>query len=534
MCKELCVLRSVDKSVFIVLGIWFMFLFVLNLLLPAQSDDLGATFGGFDAAYYAFMNWNPRLGNLILVSYMAGLANMAFYFDFLNACVGTGFIFLIFFLIYGRIPRDFHDSVILIVIVFFFMLHAPFGDFFLWATSSCVYTWGYCILALVLIPYRLLLNTILLKLNKNTTMFAPHTQLDTSLHQVNTTTSFSFKYLFYSLGFFILTFLAGMCSQVGGIIIFLALVALACYTHFFKKTKLPSWYYIGMFGILLGWLVLYFAPGSIKRQELFIQMNLGFYSLKDLWKMSILEKLERISICFQSVMHDGIFNIIGLSVIIVIVERIKAGVSKIALLTPLAVVIGIIIVFVKFKFNFGGLGDVFYVPLILGFHYFFFRFYQKQKKEVLSRIFLKLFWLLILYYGLSLVLIQVRVPSRGLILYFLISMGIFLFLYQECICYLQATNKNIKRFQYAITIACCILGFYVLIAYTDGRIKWDTMVESIQEQKREGREDIVIDAKTFKRIYWHYGSWDGIGHDPHGWRNPFYAKYFGVKTILAK
>ena len=163
-----------------------------------------------------------------------------------------------------------------------------------------------------------------------------------------------------------------MCSQVGGIIIFLALVALACYTHFFKKTKLPSWYYIGMFGILLGWLVLYFAPGSIKRQELFIQMNLGFYSLKDLWKMSILEKLERISICFQSVMHDGIFNIIGLSVIIVIVERIKAGVSKIALLTPLAVVIGIIIVFVKFKFNFSGLGDLFYVPLILGFHYFFF------------------------------------------------------------------------------------------------------------------------------------------------------------------
>ena len=90
-------------------------------------------------------------------------------------------------------------------------------------------------------------------------------------------------------------------------------------------------------------------------------------------------------------MRGGIFTIIGLSVIIVIVERIKAGVSKIALLTPLAVVIGIIIVFVKFKFNFSGLGDLFYVPLILGFHYFFFRFYQKQKKEVLSRIFLKLY-----------------------------------------------------------------------------------------------------------------------------------------------
>ena len=120
------------------LGIWFVFLFVLNLLTPTQGDELGdpklflpmqsyggeVVFGGIESAYGAFMNWNPRLGNLILVSYMAGLANMAFYFDFLNACVGTGFIFLIFFLIYGRIPKDFHDSVILIVIVFFFLLYS--------------------------------------------------------------------------------------------------------------------------------------------------------------------------------------------------------------------------------------------------------------------------------------------------------------------------------------------------------------------------------------------------------------------------
>ena len=185
MCKESCVLRSVDKSVYIVLGVWFVFLFVLNLLVPTQSDELGdpklflpmqsyggeVVFGGIESAYGAFMNWNPRLGNLILVSCMAGLSEMPPYFDFLNACVGTGFIFLIFFLIYGRIPKDFHDSVILIVIVFFFMLHAPFGDFFLWTGGSLNYLWGYSLIGIALIPYRLLLNTILLKLNKNTTMF---------------------------------------------------------------------------------------------------------------------------------------------------------------------------------------------------------------------------------------------------------------------------------------------------------------------------------------------------------------------------
>ena len=104
---------------------------------------------------------------------MSGLSEMPPYFDFLNACVGTGFIFLIFFLIYGHIPKDFHDSVILIVIVFFFLLYAPFGDNFLYTGSSLNYLWGYTLIGIALIPYRLLLNTILLKLNKHTTMFAP-------------------------------------------------------------------------------------------------------------------------------------------------------------------------------------------------------------------------------------------------------------------------------------------------------------------------------------------------------------------------
>ena len=194
---------------------------------------------------------------------MAGLSEMPPYFDFLNACVGTGFIFLIFFLIYGRIPRDFHDSVILIVILFFFMLHAPFGDFFLWTGGSLNYLWGYSLIGIALIPYRLLLNTILLKLNKNTTMFAPlPPQLDTSSNQVSVTTSFSIKIFFYNLGFFILAFLAGMCSEVGGIIVLLTLITFGFYIRFIKKITLPSWYYIGIFGILLGWLVLYFAPGS--------------------------------------------------------------------------------------------------------------------------------------------------------------------------------------------------------------------------------------------------------------------------------
>ena len=108
--------------------------------------------------------------------------------------------------------------------------------------------------------------------------------------------------------------------------------------------------------------------------------------------MSILEKLQRISACFKNVMRGGIFTIIGLSVIIVIVERIKSGVSKVRLFGGLVLLIALIAICIKLKVY--GLVDFSCVCIILGFHYFFFRFYQKQKKEVLSRIFLKLFVLI--------------------------------------------------------------------------------------------------------------------------------------------
>ena len=108
--------------------------------------------------------------------------------------------------------------------------------------------------------------------------------------------------------------------------------------------------------------------------------------------MSILEKLQRISACFKNVMRGGIFTIIELSVIIVIVERIKSGVSKVRLFGGLVLLIALIAICIKLKVY--GLVDFSCVCIILGFHYFFFRFYQKQKKEVLSRIFLKLFVLI--------------------------------------------------------------------------------------------------------------------------------------------
>lgn len=68
----------------------------------------------------------------------------------------------------------------------------------------------------------------------------------------------------------------------------------------------------------------------------------------------------------------------------------------------------------------------------------------------------------------------------------------------------------------------------------DGRLKWERMLDSIQEQKMQGKEEIVVSAKTFQSFYRKYGDWGNPGEDPSVWPNTTYAHYYGVKSFVAK
>lgn len=499
------------------MGIWGIFLFSLNTIFPTQSDDLGAGFGGLQGAIHAFMTWNARFGNLLLVSYMAGLAP-TIYFSILNTLVGTIFVYVFFLLIFARKPSGFDDMVILALIMLCLMCHSAFGELFLWAAGALNYTWGYLIIALSLLPYRLF--------------------WDKHFHALDTLESKPksiFLTRLYLVLFFIVSFIAGLSSEVLGIIIIFLHVCGFIYIKI-KHVRLPLWYYAGFVGITLGWLTLYFSPGPAMR----LNYVSGYLSIAQLFHLSIFELLQRTSNVFNSFMRPALFTLVAICLIIVINERIKAGISKLKILYFFIGMGFIIATFIFFSKKYSlKIDDIIYTIMILSFLFYFYRFYLKRSNtgyyNFLSSLFYKMFIIIALYFFFSLVALQIGIPGRAKFGHTLFLIFGIIIMYLDFLKFFggSASDKG-KRLQYIILCMCAIIAIFVASAYIHGRIKWDRMLDSIEMQKSEGKVDIVVDSNTFKSFYWHYGGWGNPNGNPNDWPNTAYAKYFHVRSFCAK
>ena len=60
------------------------------------------------------------------------------------------------------------------------------------------------------------------------------------------------------------------------------------------------------------------------------------------------------------------------------------------------------------------------------------------------------------------------------------------------------------------------------------------MEQSIEQQKRNGIRDIVVDEATFKSRYWGYGDWGNPIVGDGDWVNVLYAKVYEVETFAVK
>lgn len=133
----------------------FVFLLLLNLLLPMQSDDFDAYFSsqsGFEAIKQFYFHWNARIGELLHKGYLGAIN--PYLFDFLNAIVGVAFIISFFVLIFGKLPCNQKDGAILAFILFVFMAFCGFGGVFLWGSGSLNYLWGLLFIMIFLLPFR--------------------------------------------------------------------------------------------------------------------------------------------------------------------------------------------------------------------------------------------------------------------------------------------------------------------------------------------------------------------------------------------
>ena len=129
-----------------IFSITYIFLFILNAFFPTQSDDFGRTLGGIKSAINSYLTWNGRLGELFLVSFGSYFSTTPFY-ALINAFIGSTVLFLLFYIIFDRFPKDLSDISIYCIIVLFIMIDPcfSFGSVFYWAAGSFnyLYSWFY-------------------------------------------------------------------------------------------------------------------------------------------------------------------------------------------------------------------------------------------------------------------------------------------------------------------------------------------------------------------------------------------------------
>nr|WP_280524187.1 DUF6056 family protein [Helicobacter marmotae] len=501
---------------FCVLGV---FLLLLNCLLPTQSDDLGASAEGLKGAWRSYMHWNGRIFEMLRVAYVASIAP-SIYFALLNTLIALAFILGFFVFIFGRLPRGFDDMMILSILMLIIMFRSAFGAIFLWAAGSLNYLWAYCALIYCFIPYRLYWGRV----------------FDKSSHSQSLVASCSIGLaLLQAIGLFVLCFIGGMSSEMIGIVALLVHIGFLIYA-LRAHLRLPLWYYSGIVGLLLGWLALYFSPGHMERAAVWWELmgRESFYLLSDIWHMSLLAQIKHLNIVYQKFVPLSAFMIV-IPILFVCYERIKAGMKPIYLF-PCIIALVLWFVFVR---HCGKIHSylVYVVPLLhfvlaIGFFAFMMRFYHRQKREDLAKLFAKLliaFLLFCLFVGST---IQVGIPSRARLVYVLIGAVMVIFVYRQwCV---MLGGQKARRVQNIILALCIAYGIFVLSSYIHGRIKWNAMLDSIEEQKLAGKQEVIVKASTFKSFYHQYGDWGNPGANPNEWPNTSYAHYFGVKSFIVQ
>lgn len=278
---------------------------MLNALFPAQSDDLGAHIGTVKSIKHSYLHWNARLGELLRVWFGSYLASTP-YFAFVNPLFCVGFLYLLFGLLFGRVPRlsiaqksattqldkstmDFSDLAILCFILLVFMLNRGFGAIFFWAAGSLNYLWAYCLILAFCLPYRMLLAK----------SFAPQAKAHTKPTPQTKITPYTKENL-KSCAMLILGILAGLSSEFSIVLIIFAFVFFIF--AFYKGVKLPTWAYFGIVGLAIGFCALYFSPGHAHRAEVVKNLYGGYASLSDIWAMSAGEKYARFASIFSEKM----------------------------------------------------------------------------------------------------------------------------------------------------------------------------------------------------------------------------------------
>lgn len=492
------------KNVFFMFSVFCGFL-VFNLIFPPQTDDISFYIENIthpDRGFlHAYLETNGKFGEQIW-KFFASKYIHSLWLEILNSLFSTFFVFSFFFLIFARLPKtrlDYYSMFLFLVMV----INMCFASTFLWMAGNLNYIWGISFIFAFLIPYRVFWEKILCNSKESEKMVLC-------------------KYLCSPPPFilFFLGIMAGWSSETLSLIVSIFILLSIFYARQ-KKLNLPLWYFIGFLGIVCGWLILFFSPGAaIRAMALdsdhtvpFLERN--FVTISEFFKASFFEQIGRINFTFNEACRKS-FGFFLLCLSWYYLWK-KYGWTRKTLLLGVFLSFLIVIVYFLLK-NYCAL-------LLYGCVLFMLIEMTRIDKRFLFFIVIFIAWMVT---GLLLVQFKGHVGLRarigeGLMLSIMLIL-MFRDFYQQ-IKYKKFLEK-IVVFVFSVSVVANLVN-WSYYAY-----EWQKIVQQVNEAKKNGNLDIVINANQLYSFY--VKDFGEIGTNPQSPMNLHYAKYFGVNSFTAK
>lgn len=243
-CFENKVFAAVNYIVLLV--IFAIGMYILNLHTPLLADDFGYSFSGvtgmklagiydiYLSQYQHYFSWGGRS----VVHFLAQLFLMVdkSVFNVFNTLAYVTLVLLIYFHAVGRFKL--YPALLLLINISLFLFSPAFGQVFLWVIGSCNYLWGTLLVFLYLVPYRM-------QFNRKTPVF-------------------NNKLL--CLFFFCGGIIAGWTNENMGLAL-IVMIAVYIYSYWDDNKKVYFWSVCGLAGATIGCILLIAAPGNFVRME---------------------------------------------------------------------------------------------------------------------------------------------------------------------------------------------------------------------------------------------------------------------------
>ena len=465
------------------------------------------------------MTWNGRIGELFCVAIGSYLAHTPLY-PFINALICVAFIYLFFILIFARLPfmgdsrvdlaSHSNDIAVICFILICLFAFKGFGSVFYWACGSFNYLWAWVIILAWCVPFRLFWGKMLAK------DFGKSSESSESSAHLSKSNAQSHIFSMLMLGL-----IAGWASEFGIVLIIFQIVFIAFALQ--RRIKLPAWYYVGVVGFIVGWLILYFSPGHAARGNIVNALNndISYVTIGKLLSMPFADIFRRFAGTFSKDPMGLIWiAVVGLLAFLrFALHWRKRTIAILAILLLLTYAVPL----TKFIF-------VILVGLLCLWSGFTLQRANPQNSANHKYLF-TLFGLFVAYFLATAATIQMGVPARAKLPYILLGMA-------QIIIVWLLLKPYLARFVKMISVGlCAVCAIYALFVVSEGitmRLKWERMLASIEAQKALGSTSAVVSADTFRSNYSGYGDWGNPTPNTNEWPNTTYAKVFGVEKFIVK